>query len=82
MSSITVRISRETSGILHELSARYGKSMQAILNQAIESYRRQQFLEETNKAYIALKKDSKTWKEELKERRIWDASLADDWEPR
>ncbi len=42
--------------------------MQAILETAIEEYRRQRFLHEANAAYAALRNDPKQWKEELAER--------------
>lgn len=80
MPSMTVRISRESSSVLHELAARSKTSMQFILNQAIESFRRQQFLEGANKAYANLRKNSKKWKEELKERKNWDVCMTHDWE--
>jgi hypothetical protein len=41
----TVTISNTFYTILAELSANSGKSIQAVLEQAIEKYRRQQFLE-------------------------------------
>ncbi|MBI1869760.1 MAG: toxin-antitoxin system protein [Chlamydiae bacterium] len=78
--STTIRISRHTSHILHLLSAQVEKSMQEILDEAIEGYRRQIFFHETNKAYTALRKDPKLWKNELKERESWDISLFDDIE--
>jgi len=50
---------------------------ETILDKAIESYRRQFFLEEVNKAYAALRLDSKTWPQIEKERAVWDAALVD-----
>jgi predicted transcriptional regulator len=41
--------------ILAELSPSSGKSIQTVLEQAIEQYRRQQFLEAANQAYIAVR---------------------------
>ena len=51
--------------------------MQAILDLAVEEYRRQRFLEEANEAYAALRRNHKAWKAELSERKEWDATLAD-----
>lgn len=51
--------------------------MQAILDQAIEQYRRQIFLQEANQAYAALRKNSEAWATELEERKAWDLTLAD-----
>ena len=54
------------------------KSIQAVLEQAIEQYRRQQFLEAANQAYIALRNNnSEAWQEELEERSAWDITLQD-----
>ncbi len=54
----TVTIANTFYKILAELSASSGKSIQAVLEQAIEQYRRQQFLEAANQAYIALRNNS------------------------
>lgn len=81
MSSAIVRISKSSHQILQELSSRQGESMQAILNKAIEEYRRKQFFEEANAAYAALRKDPKAWKQEQEERALWDATLQDGLDP-
>jgi len=77
MATATVRINPGTHEILRELAAREGKPMQAILDRAIEEYRRQRFLRESNSAYAALSNNPKKWKEELAERKEWDATLTD-----
>ncbi len=77
MSSPTVRISDAARTVLRELAAKDGASMQAVLEKAIEHYRRQRFLEATNAAYAALRHDPERWREELEERAAWEATLAD-----
>ncbi|MBW4573569.1 MAG: hypothetical protein KME31_38140 [Tolypothrix carrinoi HA7290-LM1] len=77
MQSSTIRISSTSHNILKELAARSGESMQAILDQAIEQYRRQVFLESANQAYAALRNNSEAWQAELEEREAWDVTLAD-----
>jgi predicted transcriptional regulator len=77
MAGATVRISEETHQTLRELAARTGQPMQAIVDQAIEDYRRRRFFDELNRAFAALRKDPKQWEEELAEREAWDATLAD-----
>jgi len=72
-----VRIRKETQNILRELAANEGKPMQAILDLAIEEYRRQRFLQEANAAYAALRNNPKAWKAELAERKVWDATMGD-----
>jgi hypothetical protein len=77
MSSSTVRISKESGNILREIAAQEKKSLQTILDAAIEDYRRHRFLQEANKAYSILREDSKAWKAELDERKRWDPALSD-----
>jgi hypothetical protein len=77
MSTMTVRISDRSRSILRELAEREKVAMQAILDKAIESYRRQLFLEQVNKAYAMLREDTTAWPQILKERSTWDATLSD-----
>jgi len=51
--------------------------MQAILEHALEQYRRQQLLEATNAAYAALRTDAEAWADLERERSDWDQTLAD-----
>ena len=55
MTTTTIRVSLRTRDLLQELAQTSGSSMQAVLEQALEQYRRQQLLEETNAAYAALR---------------------------
>lgn len=77
MQSATVRISSTSHNILKELAARSGESMQVILDQAIEQYRRQVFLQQANQAYAALRNNPEAWQAELEERVAWDVTLSD-----
>jgi hypothetical protein len=52
--------------------------MQAVLERAIDYYRRQQLFDEADAAYAALRSDPEGWQEELEERKLWEATLADD----
>ena len=51
--------------------------MSRTLEMAVETLRRQTLLEETNRAYAALRGDPKRWEEEQAERAAWDATLSD-----
>jgi hypothetical protein len=51
--------------------------MQAILAKAVEMYRRQRFLDESNRAFETLRADPTTRKSEQAERVAWDITLAD-----
>ena len=77
MPSATVRISPTSQEILRELSSRSGQTMQAVLEEAIELYRRERFLAKANEAYAALRRDPKRWRAELVERAAWDATQGD-----
>lgn len=73
----TVQFTEAIRQLLGELSARTGESRQAILEAALERYRRELLLEGANRAYAALWSDSGAWREELEERALWERSLAD-----
>jgi predicted DNA-binding protein len=75
--SPNVRISPRAKATLRELSKREGKSMQAVLDEAIDHYRRETFLDRANAAYAQLRKDPKAWRQELAERAEWDGTLMD-----
>ncbi len=66
-----------TRNILRILSNETGKSMQVIIEQAIERYRRHVFLEQSNQAFAVLKTNTEAWKEEQEERALWDNALND-----
>ena len=51
--------------------------MQAVLDEAIERYRRKRFLRAANAEFAALRNDPKAWKDELGERELWEQTLAD-----
>jgi hypothetical protein len=51
--------------------------MQAVLEKAVEAYRRKLFLEEVNRAYAELREDPDAWANLESERAAWDSTLAD-----
>jgi hypothetical protein len=73
----TIRVTQQTHQILKDLAEQAGEPLTAVLDKAIEAYRRNRLLEETNAAYAALRKDPKKWAEELQERQAWEATLPD-----
>jgi len=77
MSSTIMRVSGTVRQSLGDLSAKMDKTRQAILDEAVEEYRRRRFLEEVNEGYAALRNDPEAWKEELEERELWEATLPD-----
>jgi hypothetical protein len=76
----STRISESTHEALRQLAEASGVSMQALIDRAVEMYRRQRFLEESNRAFEILRANPKKWKSEQAEREAWDATLADDLE--
>ena len=72
-----IRISRRSKATLRELARREGKPMQAVLDEAIEQYRRDKFFEELNASYARLRQDPEAWKQEMAERDEWDVTLSD-----
>lgn len=74
----SARLSEVAREVVRRIAAESGDSMQDVLEKAIELYRRQRFLEESNRAFAALRADPKKWKAEQQEREEWNATVADD----
>jgi hypothetical protein len=81
MSGPTVRVSPKARQRLRELAEQTGKTMQEILDQAVEDYRRKVFLEAVNNAYAALRADPVAWAQVEEERRSMAGSLMDGLDP-
>jgi predicted transcriptional regulator len=81
MQTATIRISEASRRILREISRRDKKSMQAVLEQAIEAYRRQSFLVGLSADFAALRENEPEWQAEKAERTAWDITLTDGEEP-
>ena len=77
MTTTTVRISEHTRDMLRELAQAAGVSMQEVLEQAVEAYRREKFMAELNAGYAALRNDPVAWQEYQDELAEWDVTLAD-----
>ena len=67
-----VRISESTHTALRSLAAEGGETMQAVLDKAVEEYRRRLFWECVEATAGDLRKDAAAWTEELGERRAWE----------
>lgn len=74
---MTVRISQRAHETLREIARAGHESMQAILDKAVEDYRRRLILEDANRGYEELRKDPKAWQEVEVERALWETTLAD-----
>ncbi len=75
--SPNIRISPKSKAALRDLAKRAGRPMQAILDEAIDQYQRDKFLDEVNAAYARLRANPEAWKEELAERQDWNGTLMD-----
>ena len=73
----TIRISTSSHEILKEESMASGRSMQAVLEDAIEHYRRHRFVQDVNTAYARVREDEVAWGEIIEERNVWDSSVGD-----
>ncbi|MDK2888930.1 MAG: hypothetical protein PWP72_1808 [Thermoanaerobacter sp.] len=73
----SVRISSRAWKTLKEIAEHTGETMYAVLDRAVEAYRRQWLLQKTNEAYAALKGNPEGWRDETAERREWDSVLSD-----
>ena len=73
----TVRVSSQVQRTLKQLSKATRRSQTALLEEAVEEFRRKKIFEEANRAYAALKADPKAWAEELEERKAWEVTLGD-----
>ncbi len=73
----TVRVTQETREALQRLARESNEPMQSVLSKAVEEYKRRWILEQTNRAYAALRSKPEQWAEEEEERHAWEQTLAD-----
>ena len=73
----SVRISKATVAKLQLLADEKQLSVSAIIDAAVEEYRRQWIFDQADAAYRALRADPEAWAAELAERREWDVTLMD-----
>jgi hypothetical protein len=72
-----VRISPRAHELLRQLAEEEQRSMQSVLDRALERYRRERFLRAANADFAALKRNTKAWKQEVRERELWEQTAAD-----
>jgi hypothetical protein len=72
-----VRISPRSHELLRQMAEEEQQSMQSVIDRALESYRREKFLRAANADFETLRHNSRAWKEELRERELWEQTLAD-----
>jgi predicted transcriptional regulator len=77
MQSTTIRVRPETHKALARLAKENHSSMQNVLNEALEAYRRKVFLQRANQAYAELRNDPAAWSHYQKEMKAWDGTTED-----
>ena len=77
MESQTIRVSKTTRDILHDLAAKAGTNMAAIAEEAVKKYERKKFWENYYAGYKALRADPIASAEYEDEIKLWDTTLAD-----
>lgn len=76
MRTTTMRISLETHNVVCEMADQAGVTMQQIVEEAVEAYRRRRLLEAINKAYTVRQNDYETLHTLDREMDPWDVTLA------
>ena len=77
MQNVMMRVSARSRETLRELATQTGESMQSMIDEAVELYRRRRFLEAANAAYKPLRQHVESWTAIEHERREWDTALGD-----
>lgn len=72
-----VRVTVSALDTVRRLAERTGMTQQQVIDKAVETLRRQIFLDSANAAYASLRQDQSAWEEEQTERTAWDETLAD-----
>lgn len=74
---MNIRISEKALEVVRHISRQKGLDVSDVLDRAVESYRREVFLDEVSRSFQTLKEDSEAWRAEVEERSLWDNSVAD-----
>ena len=75
--SLTMRVDRATRLLVDEIAHRLGTSMQEVVAQAVEAYRRQLIVEEANSAYARVRADAAAQRALAEERSLFEQALGD-----
>jgi hypothetical protein len=77
MTHTTIRVRKATHAALKSLAKANGRSMQALLEDLVQRYSREKFLDRVNEAYARLRSDPRASKDYDNEISAWDATLLD-----
>ena len=78
MAKATIRISDKAREVVRDLAVQQGQSMQAVLDDAVEAYRRQAFLEKANACYARLGADRHESQDARDEMAEWEQATISD----
>ena len=73
----TIRVSRRTWDMLQIMAEQSGRSVQVVLEEAVEFSWGRRLLEATNAAYAVLRADPAAWQELQGDRAEWDVTISD-----
>jgi len=73
----TMRVTRQALETIRYLASVTGQKHQDVVDSAIEAYRRQVFLKQSNEAFANLRTNEEAWTQEASERAAWDSTLRD-----
>jgi predicted transcriptional regulator len=77
MGTTTIRVTSESRDKVRILSEQTGLKQQEVIDQAVEAFRRQLFLDAANSAFADLNSNEAASKAEQVERDAWDSTLND-----
>lgn len=77
MATQTVCVGEETRQELLDLAEQTGKTIEALVGEAVKELRRKVFLEGLNADFAALKANPEAWQEEVEERKLSENTLMD-----
>ena len=72
-----MRVDKTTRQTVEEIARRAGNSMQEVVAQAVEAYRRQIIVDEANFAYARLRADTDASQAFDREHGVWEQALGD-----
>ena len=76
-STTTIRISKDVYIELKKIAEAENKTMQKVVEQAIEEFKRKKFFSVLKETVANYKSDPNNWTEEIEERTLWDNTLTD-----
>jgi predicted transcriptional regulator len=78
MSSTTIRVDERTRDRLSAISARQGRPMTAVVDDAVDALERRLFFEQYNGRYADLRADAEAWSDVEDERAAESGAISDE----